>query len=119
MDNISVAGYHVYINGIYDTDSTATSLSLSCLAPNVAYTVTVKAYDGAGNVSNAGSASVHTLTGGLSGDYNCSGHVNSLDLSTLATDWQKSNMLPTQGDSTGDTKVNSQDLAELATNWGK
>ena len=118
-DNVGVAGYHVYLNGVYAANATSTNVTLSCLAPNVAYTVTVKAYDSAGNSSNAGSVPVHTLAGGLSGDFNCDTRVSSLDLSTLATDWQQTGMLPIQGDSTGDGKVNSQDLSELATNWGK
>ena len=118
----TVTGYHIYIDGVLDTYSkdnfTATGGTLSCLAPSVTYTVTVKAFNSAGEGPGA-TVSVATTGGGLGADFDCSGHVTSPDLSTLARNWQKTSLLPTDGDANGDTKDNSADLSILARNWGK
>lgn len=120
-DNVAVAGYHVYVNGVYSSDSTSNSLALSCLAPNVAYTFTIKAFDAAGNTSStAASVSTTTLnTGPLSGDLDCNGSVNSTDLFNMLRNWQSPAALPVAGDVSGDAKVNSTDLFSLLRNWGK
>jgi chitodextrinase len=56
-DNVGVTGYDVYVNGVLKT-STTTSLntSITGLTAGTTYSVTVKAKDAAGNVSNASSA---------------------------------------------------------------
>ncbi|HTB48477.1 MAG TPA: fibronectin type III domain-containing protein [Verrucomicrobiae bacterium] len=118
----SVTGYHVYINGVLDTSSkdtfTSTGGTLSCLAPAVTYTVTVKAFNSAGE-GPAATVSVPTSSGGLAGDFNCDLTVNGFDLNALATNWLTTSMLPTGGDANGDTTINGFDLNALATNWGK
>lgn len=118
----TVTGYHVYINGVLDTYSkdtfTSTGGTLSCLAPSVSYTITVKAYNSAGS-SPAATVTVPTLSGGLAGDFNCDQSVNGFDLNALATDWNMSGMLPTGGDANGDATVNGFDLNAVATNWNK
>lgn len=121
-DNVGVIGYHVYINGVYDSfdkDATSANFTLQCLAPSTVYTVTIKAFDSAGNTSNAASVQVTTLSGGLSGDYDCNARVDSADLSALARNWNGTGKLPTDGDSNGDTKITSADLSALARNWRK
>jgi fibronectin type 3 domain-containing protein len=119
-DNVAVAGYHVYLNGIYDGDSSSTSFALSCIAPGVSYTATVKAFDASGNVSTtAATKTFSSLSGGLSGDLDCNGTVNSTDLFTLLRNWQATDALPPSGDVTGDATVNSTDLFDLLRNWGK
>ncbi len=51
-DNIGVAGYNIYRDGIFiDSTQTATSYTASKLNPNTQYTFTVKARDAAGNLS--------------------------------------------------------------------
>lgn len=77
-DNIGVAGYNVYKNGELAGTSATTSLIVSGLEGNSAYTFTVKAYDDAGNLSDASNA-VTVTTGdpnqvamidpGIIGDY--------------------------------------------------
>jgi hypothetical protein len=114
-----VSGYHVYLNGVYDGDTGSTSFALSCIAPSVSYTVTVKAFDGAGNVGPAATKAFASLSGGLQGDLNCDNVVNSTDLFTLLRNWQSTDALPPAGDVTGDTNVNSTDLFDLLRNWGK
>ncbi|WP_068775848.1 lytic polysaccharide monooxygenase [Paenibacillus sp. FJAT-26967] len=66
-DNVGVTGYRVF-NGSTQIGSTtgATSLNLTGLAPNTAYTITVKAVDAAGNVSGASNAVSFTTLNGSS-----------------------------------------------------
>ncbi len=60
-DNVGVAGYNIYRNGVEISGATSTSYSDSGLAASTAYTYTVSAYDSAGNVS-AQSASASATT---------------------------------------------------------
>lgn len=53
-----------------------------------------------------------------SADVNSDGTVNILDLSIIATNWNKTAMSFGQGDLNGDGSVNVLDLSILATNWG-
>ncbi|WP_062056792.1 CAP domain-containing protein [Aquimarina longa] len=50
-DNVGVAGYKVYVNGIENVTVATTTASLKNLTPETAYEVYVTAYDKAGNVS--------------------------------------------------------------------
>lgn len=118
-DNVAVAGYHIYVNGVYLADTATTSYAVSCLAPNVNYTFTITSFDNAGNTSNAATVSALSLADGLSGDLNCDQFVNSTDLFTMLRNWGQSSLLPSYGDVTGDTKINSTDLFNLLRNWGK
>lgn len=59
-DNFGVTGYDVYKDGILYGSTTNTSLTISGLVKNTSYSMTVKAKDAAGNVSNASSALVVT-----------------------------------------------------------
>ncbi len=61
-DNVAVTGYDVY-NGavkVNTSDITATSFAVTGLAPNTAYSMTVRAKDAAGNESTSTSLSVTT-----------------------------------------------------------
>jgi endonuclease I len=63
-DNVSVYDYLIYLDGTYLQTATTTSTSLTNLAPNTSYNVTVKARDAASNLSPASSAvTVTTLIG--------------------------------------------------------
>ena len=55
-DNVGVAGYKVYQNGILKTTTTATSLVVSGLSASTTYGFYVTAYDAAGNTSVASNA---------------------------------------------------------------
>ena len=55
-DNVAVAGYDVYKDGVLATSVTSTTASLTGLSVNTTYTLTVKAKDGSGNVSAASNA---------------------------------------------------------------
>ncbi len=125
-DNVGVVGYHVYIKGILDTfdgDTTTASFTARCLAPNIPYAITVKAFDAAGNISStAMNVSLTTLGGGFAGDFDCSTHVDFTDLTTLARNWvltAPARFLPTDGDASGDAIIDFTDLTSLARNWGK
>jgi|GEM_PF-165509 len=61
-DNIGVAGYNLYKNGVLAGASATTSSIVSGLEGNTAYTFTVKAFDDAGNISAASNA-VSVTTG--------------------------------------------------------
>ena len=65
--------------------------------------------------STTGNATTTTKPGDVNGD----GAVNALDLSIIASNWQKSGVTSAQGDLNGDGAVNALDLSILATNWGK
>jgi len=59
------------------------------------------------------------VSGTKAGDVNGDGAVNALDLSVIATNWNKTGATAAQGDLNGDGTVNALDLSILATNWGK
>jgi fibronectin type 3 domain-containing protein len=118
-DKTGVKGYHVYLNGVYYGDTTTVGVALNCIAPAVTYDVSVKAFDSAGRVSQPASTNLTTLSkGGLPGDLDCNGVVNSTDLFTLLRNWQQTGVLPPAGDVNGDTNVTSIDLFDLLRNWG-
>lgn len=52
-DNVGVAGYQVWRNGVYVASPSSSSYSDTALAASTTYTYTVKAFDAAGNVSPA------------------------------------------------------------------
>lgn len=52
-DNVAVTSYDVFKNGILAGSSATTSFNISGLTPSTAFTMTVKAKDGAGNASAA------------------------------------------------------------------
>ena len=60
-DNISVAGYNVFRDGIQISSTTAVSYQDTGLTQQTLYTYTIKAYDAAGNVSSS-SSPVSTTT---------------------------------------------------------
>ncbi|MGG1550331.1 sugar-binding protein [Paenibacillus ferrarius] len=58
-DNTGVAGYNIYSGGVYvgaTTTLSSTSYTVNGLTPNTAYSFTVKAKDGAGNLSASSNA---------------------------------------------------------------
>ncbi|WP_310551479.1 cellulase family glycosylhydrolase [Paenibacillus glufosinatiresistens] len=61
-DNVGVAGYRIYVDGILKATSAATSYTLSGLTGKTSYTFTVKAIDDTGNESAASNA-VQAATG--------------------------------------------------------
>lgn len=67
-DNVGVAGYRVYnsANALLATVS-ATTANITGLAPSTAYTFYVKAFDAAGNVSNASGNVAATTAAGSAG----------------------------------------------------
>jgi chitodextrinase len=62
-DNVGVTGYEVFANGASKGTTTSTSLSITGLSCNTAYSMTVKARDAANNWSAASSALVVTTSG--------------------------------------------------------
>ena len=61
-DNIGVTGYKIFNNGTQVGTSTSTSYSLTGLTAGTTYSVTVQAYDAAGNTSTSSSALSVTTT---------------------------------------------------------
>ena len=59
-DNVGVTGYDVFVNGTLNGTTTSTSRSLTGLAANTTYAVSVRAKDAAGNVSSSASINVTT-----------------------------------------------------------
>ena len=59
------------------------------------------------------------LTGGIEGDLNLDGSVNSSDLDLVRANWGRTDASSTlDGDATGDGYVNSSDLDVIRANWG-
>ncbi|MGI5245411.1 fibronectin type III domain-containing protein [Dactylosporangium sp. CA-139066] len=50
-DNIAVTAYDIFVNGVYKLSAITNSVTVTGLASSTAYTFTVRARDGAGNVS--------------------------------------------------------------------
>lgn len=64
-DNVAVTGYNVLFNGLVVGTSNTTSFNASGLSSSTGYTVTIQAYDSAGNTSSASSSLVvNTSAGG-------------------------------------------------------
>jgi chitodextrinase len=66
-DNVGVTGYDVFRDGALATTVTGTSATVGGLAASTTYQFTVRARDGAGNVSNQSGAVPATTTGGGGG----------------------------------------------------
>ena len=66
-DNIAVAGYDIYVNGVYHSTVSGTSATVSGLAPTTTYTFYVVAKDLAGNVSPASNSVTATTPAGTPG----------------------------------------------------
>ncbi|MDT7831619.1 endonuclease [Flavobacteriaceae bacterium S356] len=66
-DNVAVTGYNILFNGLVVGTSNTTSYDATGLSASTAYTVTVQAYDAAGNTSSASSSLVVNTTSGGGG----------------------------------------------------
>jgi hypothetical protein len=55
----------------------------------------------------------------VAGDVSGDGHITSLDLAILLSNWNRGGATRAQGDLSGDGKVTSLDLAILLSNWGR
>ena len=58
-DNIAIAGYDIYVDGVLKTTSTSTTITITGLNPSTTYSFYIKAKDVAGNVS----VNSNTVTG--------------------------------------------------------
>jgi chitodextrinase len=72
-DNVGVAGYRVYRNGVQVGTASGTTFTDSGLSASTRYTYTVAAYDAAGNVSaqSSGVPATTTSSGGGGGGSGC------------------------------------------------
>ncbi len=90
-DNVGVAGYQVFRDGIQVASVAATSLAHTdtALAPSTSYAFTVRALDAAGNVSVLSSPAVITTVGiaGLSFVAVADAHVMADDAATMASNF--------------------------------
>ena len=60
-DNVAVAGYNVYVDGVLVETVTGTSYTITGLSPSTSYTIEVEAFDAAGNKSEKVSAVISTI----------------------------------------------------------
>ena len=68
-DNVGVASYHVYKDGILETTTTDTLATVNGLSPSTTYSFTVSTQDAAGNTSNRSSpVSITTLPDPIDGE---------------------------------------------------
>lgn len=117
-DDIGIAGYNIYRNGVKIGTSTTTSYSNSGLTPSTAYSFSVSAFDTSGNestLSNVISATIRLKVGDLNADNN----INVLDLSILLANYGKTSATPGMGDLNNDKTINIYDLSMLLANWKK
>jgi len=63
-DNVAVAGYYVLINGVKNYTTTNTSISLYNLNEGQSYSISVEAFDAAGNISTPSTPSVANMYDG-------------------------------------------------------
>lgn len=112
-----LAGYRVYRNGTQLNSSLATNNSYTdtTAQPNTAYSYTVAAVDGAGNLGLQSNAV--GVTTRYRGDIDGNGAVNLTDLSVLLSNWNKTGT--SNSDLDGNSIVNLTDLSILLSNWGK
>ena len=69
-DNIGVTGYNIYVNGVKAYTTTATTFTIDALQYPQSYDLTVKAFDGSGNLSTASNqVSGEPLGNGLAYEY--------------------------------------------------
>lgn len=61
-DNVGVAGYNLYLDGVLYGNTGTTTMNISGLNPNTTYTVTVEAIDAAGNISTLSAPLQFTTT---------------------------------------------------------
>jgi endonuclease I/chitodextrinase len=66
-DDVAVTGYTILFNGLVVGTSSTTTFSAANLSASTTYTVTVKAYDAAGNISTASSSIMVTTSAGGGG----------------------------------------------------
>ncbi|HSH18246.1 MAG TPA: cohesin domain-containing protein [Candidatus Saccharimonadales bacterium] len=124
-DNIGVAGYHIYRDGVFLADSTSLSYTDKGLQSSTRYTYTVRAFDADANVSSLSSAlQVDTLLpigNPKAADLNGDGRVTVYDLAILLRSWwNELRGYPTngKGDLNNDGRVNVYDFLILVRNWG-
>lgn len=67
-DNVGVAGYHVYRDGVQVGTTSSTSYSSTGLLPSTSYSFTVAAYDGAGNLSAQSAPASGTTLSAITGN---------------------------------------------------
>lgn len=125
-DNIGVSKIEVRINGniVYSVNANTSYTYSWDTRPltNGIYTITVNAYDVAGNVGTV----TRTVTVSntqppplKSADFDKDGEVGIFDLSVLLTNYGKAVANGTNGDASGDGKVELIDLSILLTQYGK
>ncbi len=123
-DNIGVTKVELLVDTTVATSVTTSStysFSLnSTTISNGTHTITVKAYDAAGNV---GTKSFTVMVSNTSAptvvcDFTDDGHVNVSDLSRLLTNYNKAVTAYTNGDCDGSGIVNVTDLSMLLSRYG-
>jgi len=67
-DNVGVAGYRAFLNGVVSGTTTTLSYTYTALTCGTTYTVALEAFDAAGNVSNRAEASGAASTAACGGD---------------------------------------------------
>lgn len=66
-DNVGVSGYEVYVDNVLKTTLTTTSGTITGLSPSTTYSFSIKAKDGAGNVSGISNSVNGTTTANSGG----------------------------------------------------
>jgi chitodextrinase len=124
-DNVGVVGVQFKLDGAnLGSEDTGSPYSVSWNTTGVSngsHTLTAVARDAAGNTKTASSVTVTVNNqSSIPADINQDGHVDYLDLSILATNYNKSGAAITtsRADMNNDSTVNYLDLSILATNYG-
>lgn len=119
-DNVAVAGYRVYRNGVLRKTQTGRSYSDRSIKLGTKYTYFIRAYDSSGNVSSRSNLVSVTIKSGSPkkklGDINGDGRINIRDLSILLFRWRTNYA---SADLNGDGKVDIRDLSVLLSRWGR
>ena len=124
-DNVGVAGYNIYRDGVQIATSTTASYSDTGLTASTAYSYTVSAYDAAGNES-AQSLSVSATTQNaanttppppppLKADFNSDSKVNDLDFTSFKNAFKS--IFNSIFDLNTDSTIDVKDLGVLMNSW--
>lgn len=121
-DNVSVAGYEVYRNGVKVTTTTSRTYTNTGLTAGTTYSYYVIAYDAAGNKSPQSTTIQAATSGGTTmkpTDFNKDSYVDGIDLSKLLTDWDPNGTKPASICNTrgNDNLVNGLDLSAVLSSW--
>lgn len=111
-DNVGVAGYAIYVNGILNTTVTGNTATVQGLNPLTAYTFYIIAKDAAGNSSPQSNTATETTLAGQAGGGSCGTedftNIPASASNYLTRTWTNNNITWTATDARTDQEINGK-----------